>query len=93
MQDAVQRKTANNQDEGYMLNYHNPDDWVIEVHQTTCEHHKRQPWDRAWPGCTCSGGVSQRRATPEERLENIRRREAEQARRSAHMDAYDKANR
>lgn len=72
-----------------MLINHNPDDYVSEVVQHTCEHHKRQPWDTGWPGCTCSAGYSTRLATPEERAENVRRREEEQERRCKHMADYD----
>lgn len=72
-----------------MLIIHNEDDWVFEHHSHTCEHHKREPWDVGYPGCTCSGGMSQRKATPEERLENIKRREQEDERRRKHMADYD----
>lgn len=72
-----------------MLISHNPDDYVTEVKGHTCEYHKRKPWDSAWPGCTCSGGCSQRLATPEERSENIKRREEEERRREQHMRDYD----
>jgi len=65
------------------------DDYVTEVTSHICEHHKRQPWDHSWPGCTCSSGFSQRRATPEERAENIRKRQEEQKRREKHMADYD----
>lgn len=73
-----------------MLIYHDPDDWVTEVKQERCEYHKRQPWDVAWPGCTCSVSYSQRRATPEERAANIKWREAEEERRRKHVEDYDK---
>jgi len=72
-----------------VLIIHDPDDWVTEISSHTCEHHKRQPWDRSWAGCTCSGGISQRRATPEEKAENIKRRLAEEERRRQHMADYD----
>ena len=71
-----------------LINY-DPDDYVVEVHQQRCEHHKRQPWDVAWAGCTCSSGISTRRATPEERAANIKRREEEERRREKHMRDYD----
>jgi hypothetical protein len=72
-----------------MLIHHDPDDYVTEVKSTTCEYHKRKPWDVAWPGCTCSVSYSQRLATPKERAENIKRRQEEEARRQKHMDDYD----
>lgn len=72
-----------------MLIIHDPDEWVTEHSHRTCEHHKREPWDTGWPGCTCSSSFGQRRATPEEREENIRRRKAEEERRRKHMADYD----
>lgn len=72
-----------------MLVIHNPDEFVIETTHHTCEYHKRQPWDKSYPGCTCSGSYSQRRATPEERQHNIERRKAEQERRRKHIADYD----
>lgn len=72
-----------------MLIQHDPDDYIVEVTQHRCEHHKRQPWDVAWPGCTCSSGVTQRRATPEERAANIKAREEERRRRDQHIRDYD----
>ena len=59
-----------------MLIHYDPDDWVTTHTHHTCEHHKRMPWDTAWPGCTCGGSIEQRPATPEERKENISRRKA-----------------
>lgn len=73
-----------------MLIRHNIDDYVCESKHHTCEHHKRQPWDVAWPGCSCSSSYSERLATPEERVENIKRREEENERRRKHMEDYDK---
>ena len=73
-----------------MLAHHDPDDWVVVIESHTCEHHKRQPWDVGWPGCTCGGSYGMRRATPEEREENIRKRKAEEQRRREHIDAYDR---
>ena len=72
-----------------MLMLHDPMDWVTVIEQRTCEHHKRQPWDTSWPGCTCSTSYSQRRATPEERAANIKARDAENERRRKHMADYD----
>lgn len=72
-----------------MLIYHDPDDYVVEVTNHTCEYHKRKPWNVGWPGCTCSGGMSSRPATPEERAANIKRREEEERRREQHMRDYD----
>lgn len=72
-----------------MLIQHNPDDYVTEITRHTCEHHKRQPWDTAYPGCTCSSGFTQRQATLAERQENIKRRLAEEERRRKHMADYD----
>lgn len=69
---------------------HDPDDYVTEITHRTCEHHKREPWDVGWPGCTCSSGYSVRHATSEERAANIKAREAEQERRRRHMEAYDR---
>lgn len=63
-------------------------DYVTEHTSTTCEFHKRQPWAQS-AGCTCSFSMGQRRATPEERAENIRRRDAEMERRRQHMADYD----
>jgi hypothetical protein len=54
-----------------------------------CEHHKREPWDWSWAGCTCSSSMSRRRATPEEKAENIRRSRDERERRCKHMEDYD----
>jgi hypothetical protein len=71
-----------------MLIHHNPDDWVTQVIRHVCEYHKRQPW-ASWPGCTCSTSISSRRATPEERLQNIADRAAEEKRRAKHMADYD----
>lgn len=65
------------------------ENYVIEVINTVCEHHKRMPWDTAFPGCTCGGGYSLRRATPQEREENIKRQEEEQKRRRKHIEDYD----
>lgn len=67
----------------------NPDDFVTEVKTERCEYHKRQPWAVAWAGCTCSSGISRRRATPEERALNVQRREEEERRREQHMRDYD----
>ena len=72
-----------------MLIHHNPDDYISEFTKHTCEHHKRMPWDTAWPGCTCSAGYGQRRATPEERAANVKAREQEAERRRQHMADYD----
>ena len=72
-----------------MLIEHNPDDFVTEIKERRCEHHKRQPWDVGWPGCTCSASYGQRRATPEERAANIKAREDEAERRRKHMADYD----
>jgi hypothetical protein len=72
-----------------MLIHHDPDAYVTVHESHTCEHHKRQPWDTGYPGCTCSGSYSQRLATTEERAENIRRRKAEEQRRRQHMADYD----
>lgn len=72
-----------------IIPYENPDDFVVEVKEHRCEHHKRQPWDRNWAGCTCSSSYGKRRATPEEKVENIRRRQEEEARRIKHMRDYD----
>ena len=72
-----------------MLIQHDPDDFVTEIKEHRCDHHKRQPWDVAWPGCTCSTSYGQRLATPEERAENARKREAEEERRRQHMADYD----
>ena len=72
-----------------MLIPYDPDDQVTDVTRHVCEYHKRQPWDVSWPGCTCSTGFISRKATPEERAENIKRREEEQRRREQHMADYD----
>lgn len=71
-----------------MIHYHDPDDWVVDNRSTTCELHKRQPWAQS-AGCTCSFSMGQRRATPEEKAENIKRRLAEEERRRQHMADYD----
>ena len=73
-----------------MLIHHNPDDYVSESKHHICEHHKRQPWDTNWPGCTCSSSYSLRRATPEEKADNIKQREQEEERRRKHMADYDR---
>ena len=72
-----------------MLIPYDPDGEVTEIKTHTCEYHKRQPWDRGWPGCTCSSGYGVRKATPEERAANVKRREEEQKRREQHMRDYD----
>lgn len=72
-----------------MMLHHDPDEFVSVHESHTCEHHKRQPWDHSYPGCTCSGSYYQRRATPEERAENKRNRLAEEERRRKHMADYD----
>lgn len=72
-----------------MLIHHDPDDYVSETTSHTCDYHKRKPWDVAWPGCTCSSGYTQRLATPQEKAENIQRRQQEEARREQHMRDYD----
>jgi hypothetical protein len=71
-----------------MLSLHDPDDYVTETKSHTCEFHKRTPWEQS-AGCTCSFSMGQRRATPEEKQENIRRRLAEEERRRQHMADYD----
>lgn len=73
-----------------MLNILEPDEnFVTVVDRTTCPHHQRQPWDRAFAGCTCCSSMTRRRATTEEREENIRCAAAEQERRRQHMADYD----
>lgn len=43
-----------------MLVQHNPDDYESISTQHTCNYHKRNPKDRSWPGCTCSGSTGLR---------------------------------
>ncbi len=76
-----------------LLPYEDPVDFVVEIDRRICEHHKRDPWDAAWPGCACSTSYSRRRATPEERAANIKAREEEQERRRKHIEAYDRGER
>lgn len=38
-----------------MLIEHDPDKYEVVITQRTCDHHKRNPKDVAWPGCTCGG--------------------------------------
>ena len=71
-----------------LIDLGDPDDYVTEHKSHTCEFHKRTPWAQS-AGCTCSGGFSMRRATPEEKAENIKRRLAEEERRRQHIADYD----
>lgn len=71
-----------------MMIIYDEDEWVFDYCSHMCEHHKRQPWDDSYPGCTCSGGMWQRRATPEEKIANIKRRDEENERRRKHMADY-----
>jgi len=52
---------------------YDPDEYVTEVKHTICEIHKKYPWCYH-PYCMCSGSYTYRRATPEERNENKKRR-------------------
>lgn len=66
-----------------------PENFVNVVDRKICEHHKRQPWDIAYPGCCCSAAYYQRCATPEEKAANIQRQKEERERRRQHMADYD----
>lgn len=57
--------------------YENPDDYISEFEHKPCQFHKIAP-GAPWAGCTCSGKYIRRKATPEEREQNIRVREARQ---------------
>jgi len=48
-----------------MLIHHDPDRYITEAKQTTCDYHKAHP-GKPWAGCTCSGSMGLREATPEE---------------------------
>lgn len=72
-----------------IINLGDPDMRVPVVTRHVCEHHKRDPWDVNYAGCTCSTAFSSRTATPEERVENKRRREEFEARRAKHIADYD----
>ena len=71
-----------------MYEHHDPDAYVSVIDRHTCEAHKRDPW-AIFPGCTCSVSYKSRRATPEERLQNISNRKAEEDRRRKHIADYD----
>lgn len=72
-----------------MIIYHNPEDWITDVKHIKCAHHKRQPWDTSWPGCTCSTSYVQRLATAEEKAEKKMWADKELERRKKHMADYD----
>jgi hypothetical protein len=50
-----------------------PDDFVGTSSLHTCPFHRANP-GVAYAGCTCSGAFSLRKATPEEREANYRKR-------------------
>ena len=47
-----------------MLIEYNPDEWEVVSESHTCAYHKKNPLDRSWPGCTCSGSYGLRRKDP-----------------------------
>ena len=49
-----------------MLIHHDPDEYKTVVTNHVCPYHQRNPFDRAYAGCTCSGSYSQVRRDPEE---------------------------
>ena len=51
-----------------------PLDYVSETKTTTCSFHQANPLDK-YAGCTCTVSWSYRKATPEERKVNIKRKD------------------
>jgi hypothetical protein len=47
-----------------MLIEYNPDDYEVESSNTTCSYHQKNPNDRSYAGCTCSGSYSLRKKKP-----------------------------
>ncbi len=72
-----------------MLIHRDNQDFVVDIKTHVCEHHKRQPWDVAWAGCTCSTSYGRRLATPAERAANLKARKEEEERRRKHTTDYD----
>lgn len=56
-----------------MLIPYDPDKYVTTTHSTICGYHRDNP-GKAWPGCTCSTSIGQRKATPNEYLLARRKR-------------------
>lgn len=44
-----------------MLIHHDPSEWEAVSERRTCEFHKRNPFVRNYPGCTCSSMYGLRR--------------------------------
>lgn len=55
-----------------MICIHDTLDQVPYVETTTCEYHRRHP-GKAYAGCCCSIRAGFRKATPEERIANLRK--------------------
>ena len=64
-----------------ILNYYDPDGMVAEWRNHICPFHKIAPGE-PYAGCTCSATYSTRKATPEEREQNRKAREARDAKRA-----------
>jgi len=54
---------------------HNPDDYVSVSTHLPCAFHIKYP-DLTFAGCTCTSSFGLRKATPEEKIENEKRRTA-----------------
>lgn len=46
-----------------MIIHHDPREWESVTESRTCEHHKKYPMDRSYPGCMCSTSYSMRKRT------------------------------
>jgi len=62
-----------------MTPYESPDDFVSVFEHKPCAYHKIAPGE-PYTGCTCQGSYFRRKATPEEKEQNIKAREARQKR-------------
>lgn len=45
---------------------YNPEEYITYSKHTTCDYHKRNPFDKSYPGCACSSTYGLRKRTPEE---------------------------
>ena len=58
-----------------LINY-DPDMWETVLESHTCDYHKKHPGVN-WPGCVCSGSISQHRVSDEVYAERVKKRQGE----------------